>query len=78
MNGGQYNDVLANDTYMVDVLGIALYMIFGKWSLGKFAQSQFYPIFYFKSKNFTKTHNDVINSIMVTSPMYFRQLLLKF
>jgi hypothetical protein len=33
---------------MVAVLGMTIYMIFGKWSLGKFAQSQFYPTFYLK------------------------------
>jgi hypothetical protein len=32
MNGGQYNDVLANDTYLVAVVKRSNYMIFGWWS----------------------------------------------
>jgi hypothetical protein len=32
MNGGQYNDVLANDTYLVAVVKRLFYMIFGWWS----------------------------------------------
>jgi hypothetical protein len=44
MYGGQYNDVPANDTYLVAVVK--------KLSvLGEFAQSKFYPIFS-KSKHF--------------------------
>jgi hypothetical protein len=34
MNGGQYNDVLANDTYFVAVVKRLFYMIFGWWSFG--------------------------------------------
>jgi hypothetical protein len=34
MNGDQYNDVLANDTYLVAVVKRTNYMIFGWWSLG--------------------------------------------
>jgi hypothetical protein len=34
MNGGQYNDVLANDTYLVAVVKRLFYMIFGWWSFG--------------------------------------------
>jgi hypothetical protein len=34
MNGGQYNDVLANDTYLVAIVKRLLYMIFGWWSFG--------------------------------------------
>jgi hypothetical protein len=33
MNGGQYNDVLANDTYFGGCCERAIYMIFGWWSL---------------------------------------------
>jgi hypothetical protein len=28
---GQYNDVLANDTYLVDIVKELYYMIFGRW-----------------------------------------------
>ena len=31
-NGGQYIDVLANDTYMVAVVKMLHYMTFGWWS----------------------------------------------
>jgi hypothetical protein len=31
MNGGQYNDVLATDTYLVAVVKRLYYMIFGWW-----------------------------------------------
>ena len=31
---GQYNNVLANDTYMVAVVKRLNYMIFGWWGLG--------------------------------------------
>jgi hypothetical protein len=34
MNGGQYNDVLANDTYLVAIVKTLYYMIFGWWSFG--------------------------------------------
>jgi hypothetical protein len=34
MNGGQYNDVLANNTYLVAVVKRSNYMIFGWWSSG--------------------------------------------
>jgi hypothetical protein len=32
MNGDQYNDVLANDTYLVAIVKRLFYMIFGWWS----------------------------------------------
>jgi hypothetical protein len=32
--GGLYNDVLANDTYLVDVVKRLYYMISGWWSFG--------------------------------------------
>jgi hypothetical protein len=32
--GGQYNDVLANNTCLVDVVKRLFYMIFGWWSFG--------------------------------------------
>jgi hypothetical protein len=31
MNGGQYNDVLANDTYLAAIVKRLFYMIFGWW-----------------------------------------------
>jgi hypothetical protein len=34
MNGSQYNDVLANDIYLVVVVKRLYYMIFGWWSFG--------------------------------------------
>ena len=34
MNGDQYNDVLANDTYLVAVVKRLYYMIFGWWGFG--------------------------------------------
>jgi hypothetical protein len=34
MNGGQYYDVLVNDTYLVAVVERLYYMIFGWWSFG--------------------------------------------
>jgi hypothetical protein len=48
MNGGQYNDVLANDTYLVDVVKGLFYMIFGWWSFG-LHKSNF--ILYFPNQN---------------------------
>jgi hypothetical protein len=32
--GGQYNDVLANDTYLVDIVKRLYYMTLGWWSFG--------------------------------------------
>jgi hypothetical protein len=34
MNGGQYNNVLANDTYLVAGVKRLYYMIFGWWIFG--------------------------------------------
>jgi hypothetical protein len=34
MNGGQYNDVLANDTYLMAIVKRLFGMIYGWWSFG--------------------------------------------
>jgi hypothetical protein len=47
---GQYNNVLANDTYLVAFVKRLNYMISGLWiSKANFAESKFYPTIFVKS-----------------------------
>jgi hypothetical protein len=47
---GQYNNVLANNTYLVAFVKRLNYMISGLGDLkGQFAESKFYPIIFVKS-----------------------------
>jgi hypothetical protein len=51
MNGGQYNDVLANNTYFGGYCEKAIYMTFGWWSLWLICLKQNF-ILSFSNQNF--------------------------
>jgi hypothetical protein len=57
MNGGQYNDVLENDKYLVAVVKRLFYMIFGWWSFGLNCIKQFLS-YHFPNQKFLIIEKD--------------------